>query len=738
MKKINIIALLSSAYISLCALNAQTTDTTQTLQSIQLEPVTVSANQAMQQRNEVVQSIQVLTNRRIAFLNPQTSADLMASLGTIHVQRSQQGGGSPVLRGFEASRVLLVVDGVRMNNAIYRSGHLQNIITVDPAMLQRAEVLFGPASTVYGSDALGGAVVFTTRQAQLSETDHPLVKSNAFVRYSTANQEKTAHLDVNIGGQRFASLTSLSFSDFGDLRMGSRAGSVPFWGARKQYIERINGIDSIVTNSDSLIQRQSGYQQWDLLQKFLYRSGRATHQLNVQYSNSSNIPRYDRLTDRTTSGRLRFAEWYYGPQLRAMAQYKLDIEASGFFDYISANVSAQRIFESRHTRSYRNDNRVDRIEDVTVLGYNVDFQRNRGVHWLRMGIDGQSNSLTSTAQRVNIVTGAETPADTRYPDGDNTMHNGAVFVQHRWRIAPRLTLNDGFRLGYTTLRSTFVSRDFFPFPYDEATQNTPVWSGSVGLIYAASKNINLNGMIATGFRVPNIDDLGKIFESGAGTLIVPNPNVKPEKTITYELGINGHWGRQSAWETSLFLTDFRDAIVTAPFTFNGASTINYDGQEAAIFANQNQNRARLMGLQSHLVWNIHPNVVLQSGFSYTHGMVLARDTVDAFPLDHIPPVTGRIGVEYHNALWRVEGFCNLNGSKRLADYSPNGEDNLQYATPNGMPSWYTLNLHAGYKFWSNLHLQIGVDNILDTQYRTFASGIHMPGRNFFVALRWMH
>ncbi|NJN34367.1 MAG: TonB-dependent receptor plug domain-containing protein [Saprospiraceae bacterium] len=72
------------------------------------------------------------------------------------------------MRGFEASRVLLVVDGVRMNNLIYRSGHLQNAITVDQNMLDRVEVLFGTASTVYGSDALGGVVHFFTKKPLLN------------------------------------------------------------------------------------------------------------------------------------------------------------------------------------------------------------------------------------------------------------------------------------------------------------------------------------------------------------------------------------------------------------------------------------------------------------------------------------------------------------------------------------------------------------------------------------------
>jgi hemoglobin/transferrin/lactoferrin receptor protein len=727
--------------ILLCAsvafATAQTTDST--LQSIQLSGTTISANQAPQSRREVVQSVQVLTQKRIAHLNPQTTADLLASLGNVHVQRSQQGGGSPVLRGFEASRILLVVDGVRMNNIVYRAGHLQNIVTIDPAMLQRVEVLMGPASTVYGSDALGGAIVFTTRNPELLQEEGALLcKSNAVVRYSTANQEQTAHYDLNIGGRNWASLTSLSYADFGDLRMGSRAGSVPLWGGRPFYVERINGRDSVVINRDSLVQRQSGYRQVDLLQKFLYKHGRMTHVINLQYSNSTDIPRYDRLTDRNSAGQLRFAEWYYGPQLRALAAYHMDyLPDNQWFDHLRVVVSGQQIQESRHSRNFGNNRRTSRIEDITVVGYNVDIQRDRGAHWWRMGFDGQSNWLTSTAQRLDIVTAAVTSADTRYPDGDNTLHNVAAFVQHRARLAPKWILNDGFRVGYNALNSTFVSREFFQFPYSEATQSSPVWSANLGLIYQPTPHLRLTGGVSTGFRAPNVDDLAKVFETVSNTLIVPNPDLRPEKTITYELGLGGFWGRQSAWETSIFLTDFRNAIVVAPFTFNGQSVVDYNGTPSAVFASQNQDRARVAGIQSQLVWHAHRLVTLYGSVMYTQGTVLARDTFDSFPLDHIPPVVGRAGAEFHTDRLRVEGFCNFNGKKDISDFSPNGEDNLQYATPQGMPAWHTLNLHAGYRVWSGLHLQTGIDNLLDTRYRTFASGIHAPGRNFFVALRWM-
>jgi hemoglobin/transferrin/lactoferrin receptor protein len=207
-----------------------------------LDEVIIYSGKFAERKKFVSQKVEVISARQIAQTNAQNVGDLLINTGNVFVQKSQQGGSSPVLRGFEASRVLLVVDGIRMNNAIYRAGHLQNVITVDQNMLERVEVLYGPASTLYGSDALGGVVLMRTKQPRLSTTNGLLVTGSAFVRRSTANDEKTAHADVSFGGRSFAWLQSYNYSDFGDMRMGSNyPDKYPNFGRRSQYIARVNG-----------------------------------------------------------------------------------------------------------------------------------------------------------------------------------------------------------------------------------------------------------------------------------------------------------------------------------------------------------------------------------------------------------------------------------------------------------------------------------------------------------------
>jgi hemoglobin/transferrin/lactoferrin receptor protein len=715
----------------------QTNDTTNNTNG--LDEVTISASRNVQQRRLVAQQVQVMNQRQIANAQAQTSADLLANNMGLFVQKSQAGGGSPVLRGFEANKVLLVVDGVRMNNIMYRGGHLQNVITLDNAALDRVEVLYGPSSTVYGSDALGGVIHFYTKQPLFSrDSGKTLVKSNAYVRYGSVNNEMTGHGDVSIGGRRFASLTSVTASSFGDTRGG--ASKNPFYsgnyGERPFYAERINGKDSLVANSDKYRQVQSGYNQYDVMQKFAYRQNdKVTHLLNLQFSTSTDIPRYDRLTDPSATTGLRYAQWYYGPQQRALVSYNINrVDDAAFFQRRHGGIHFQDIVESRHNRSFGSSKLSHRTEHARVTGGNIDMQHTGGRHTLAVGVEYQGNALTSKAEQENITTGAKVPIDTRYPDGTNTMDNIATYHTHTMRITDKWTLNDGVRLGWSGLRSTLVDTSILHLPFTEARQTHFVYSGNLGIIHTPTDKWKLSAMISTGFRVPNVDDLAKVFESAPGTLIVPNTNLRPEQTVNGELAITKVFGRRTTWENAVYYTRFFDAIVTAPFTFNGQDSVMYDGTLSRVMANQNMQRAHIYGVWSYLRSQVSDRLFVGASASYTYGRILT-DSADA-PLDHIPPVMLRAQATYAVNKWTVDIFVNCQTEKPLSQYYLNGEDNEQYATPIGMPGWMTANLRLMYRVHKYITLQAGIDNILDTQYRVFASGINGAGRNIFGVVRF--
>ncbi len=710
-----------------------------------MDEAVVYSSKFVEKKKNIAQRIDIVSARTIAKFNSQNTGDLLINTGNVFVQKSQQGGSSPVIRGFEASRVLLVVDGIRMNNAVYRAGHLQNAITVDQNILERVEVIYGPASTMYGSDGLGGVLHFRTKSPVLSTSDKLKATGSALIRYSSANEEKTGHADVSLGGKKFAWLQSYTYSDFGDMKMGDTYKSkYPDFGRRSQYIKRINGIDSVLMNEDDRIQRFSGYKQWDITQKLLFKqSDKVSHSLNFQYSNSSDVPRYDRLQDTKNFGgsigtTLRYAEWFYGPQTRLMTAYELHVDKPGFLNGLRVNLNYQDIKESRQQREYRRYDRFDsRSEHIKVMGFIMDGRKIWGNNELNIGLDGQLNDVKSVAVRTDLTTGAKIKLDTRYPDGENNMNYFGLYAQHLLKIKKgKWVLNDGIRLQAVSLHSTIVDNSFFNLPVTDIKQSPFAVTGNLGLIFMPSSKTRLTGNFSSGFRAPNVDDVVKVFESStaAKRVLVPNVDIKPEYTYNFDLGITQTIPDKVMFELTGFYTFFRNAIASAPFKLNGQDSIFYNGVKSAVYASQNVNKAYVYGMNARLKIELGKKVTWDNTINQTYGRYKNPDGTK-IPLDHVPPVFGKTSLIFSDKKFSIEVYCMFNSWKKIKDYNPDGEDNGQYATADGMPAWFTFNWRGSYVFTKNLTLQAGVENIGDRNYRYFGSGFSAPGRNFIVALR---
>lgn len=711
---------------------------------INLNEIVISANRDETKKLHSPQQIFTFPKSLIAQANAQNIADLLVEQGTLSVQKSQQGGGSPIIRGFEASRVLMVIDNVRMNNIIYRAGHLQNSITVDQSMLESIEVLYGPSSIAYGSDALGGTIHFYTRNPELKQKkQNTLFKGNAFVRYGSANNEGTGHFDFNIGGEKFASLTSVTYSHFGDLRGGRNSNLfLPDGDSyihRNIYSKRVNGKDEITYNSKNYLQIGSGYDQYDIMQKFLFKqSSGMRHLFNFQFSNTTDINRYDRLTE-LKKDNPKYGEWYYGPQFRFMGSYEFKADNKLGADKTSLVLAYQKIKESRHSRKFKEEMKDNRMEAADIITLASNWIKYLGKHTLHSGIDGTLSYVSSTANSENIVTGEKSSLDTRYPDGGNHMHTIEAYVTHIWRINDKLSFNDGVRLGYSNVYSRFDNKQFFPFLDGIVNQNNFTYSLATSLNYLPAETWKMAFSISTGYRVPNVDDLSKVFDSQVGMVVVPNPSVKPEQTITADINITKHINDKFIWENVFYGTYHFDAIRLAPSTFNGKDSIEYDGELSKVYANKNNKRAYLWGYSTTLRAKFLKYFMANASFNYTYGKIVSNPGA---PLDHIPPMFGRLGLSFQskNDKCFVELYSLFNSRKKKSLYNMDGEDNILYATlmgidGKGSPAWFTLNLKANYQVQKNLMLQAGIENILDTEYRVFASGINASGRNIYVTAR---
>lgn len=707
---------------------------------IELQQVVLTANKIAENKDDIAQQITILDSKTIDRLDVQTPSELLMNTGAAFVQSSQMGGGSPVLRGFEANKVLLVVDGIRMNNAIYRAGHLQNIITIDPNILDRTEIAYGPGSVVYGSDAIGGVVQFLTLFPEYSTDGKAFINGNAMTRYATANNEKTVHAHLKYGFGNWAFVSSATYKDLDDLRAGAwRNPAYGDWGKRLYYTERINGVDSMVANDNPAIQKNTGYHQLDLLQKINYKASERTEfGLNVQYSTSGDIPRYDRLQEiNSSNGKFKNAEWYYGPQDRLLAALSAKFKNRKLFDYSNITIAWQNISEDRIDRKFGSSKKRHQEETVNVVSLNADFMKQIGSsNELRYGLEAIYNNIGSKAYNEYIKTGEiKEEVATRYPDKDNKTTSMAAYITHSWEITPEFIFSQGVRVSHHSLKSEYTSRmmEITMFPFDSIIeQNNLTANGSLGLVYMFNHGWRIAFSSSTGYRSPNVDDIGKVNDSKAGSvLVVPNPELKSEKSWNNEITLSKTIDNTFKIELTAFYTRLFDAIVMRSSTLNGFDSIIYDGSMTAIQTNQNGGKAKVYGLSGSIRAQISRYISLESNLTFTKGQL---DEEDA-PLDHIPPVYGMTALYLKYQRLEGEFSVRYNGWKNLDTYSTSGEDNLPTATAWGSPSWYTLNIKAGYQITKYLKAQASLENILDQHYRLFASGVSAPGRNFIISLR---
>lgn len=711
---------------------ASTASDSSDVDSIETSPVVVSASRWAERASAVSREILTVTPLQITRRQPPTTADALAQTGLIHVQKSQLGGGSPMLRGYAANAVLLVVDGVRMNNAIYRSGNLQNSITIDAAGVDGMEILMGPGSVQYGSDAMGGVMVFTTRRPTFADSSVHLGGA-AMLRYASAANLRSGSVAIDVGSTDLASSTVVSVSSFGDLRGGaSFMPAYPDFGRRPWYVERHAGRDSLVVNPRPEVQVGSGYDQVNVLQNLHWRLGeRTTLEYGGIVTTSSNVPRYDRLIE-TRNGQPRFAEWYYGPQLFTM--HSLTYRQPD----ATITASMQYTTESRNDRPFQSNLLRRQNELVWVGSINADFRQEFGSGPdeldLYYGAEAYVNRVQSNADRLNILDGTTTPTASRYPNGGSLVRSAAVYGQVRYGVSDRLTLAGGIRGTVYDLQSTIADTSVFPYPFTNLSLSTGAMTGSVGATWRVSDAITLHGNAASGFRAPNVDDIAKVFETGPGVLVVPNANLGPEYVRTLEAGVQWRLWRAFTADVNGYTSFATDAIEVRPSTLDGADTIQLDGVPTAIYANTNLGRARISGLSARLQGTILERLYLVATAAYTYGI----NPDDHTPISHIPPAFGTVQLYWQRPTWSIGVQLWWAAAQTFAQIPMDDEVKvgINY-TADGTPAWRRLDLTARLQPTSTIEVNVLLENVFDLNYHTFGSGISAPGRNLSITARYL-
>jgi hemoglobin/transferrin/lactoferrin receptor protein len=699
--------------------------------ALPMQELLVSADRFEEKRKDLPRQIDLITRKNILHLNKQNTADLLFETGNVYIQKSQQGGGSPILRGFEANKVLLVLDGIRLNNAIYRGGHLQNVLRIEQQMLEKVEVLYGPGSLMYGSDALGGVVHFTSLKPSLDKPIQVAVTS----RMSSVNAEQTQSLTTQAAYKNWGVLFHYSQSKFDDLVQGkNRSTAMGDLGLRQVFQQRVGDSDRVVQNPNPHKQIGSAYQQQNLMTKIRFQPKvYAEHLLSYYYSTTGNVQRYDRLSE--LENKLpRFGDWYYGPEKMHFLNYQFSTHlVRKSWDQMRVIAALQQVNESRNTRNFGNPWLNQRKEKVWVGSINIDMRKKWKIHEIRYGLEYAYNQIESKAIATHLITTQQRNISTRYPDGGSHTHAFGAYLHVSQEFNQRWVLTEGIRLNYNTLQSNFSDKSFFSFLPNQIKQRYAPVSANIGLVFMANKQLRIYGNVGNAFRVPNVDDIGKIFDSRPGSImIVPNQNLKPEQAITQEIGLDARIRKNWQIEANLYYTHVWNALFTKS---NGLDSQEFDGIITPVFSTQNAQEARILGYHLGLKYQLHKTVKIIGSLNKSMGKILGDSLM---PLDHIPPMFGRVEILYQKKQWQISLNSILSAAKPLSQYYLLGEDNIQYATENGLPGWATINVRGSYRLLKNnaLGLNAGIDNILDRNYRTFASGISGAGRNFWFSLSY--
>ena len=696
----------------------------------------VVALKTKQNKEDVPYKIASISNEQIELQNPQTAADLLGISGKVFIQKSQQGGGSPMIRGFATNRLLYTVDGVRMNTAIFRGGNIQNVISLDAFAMESVEVLFGPNSVIYGSDAVGGVMSFQTVKPKFSTNENTTVSGNIFSRFSSANEEKTGHFDVQLGWKKWASYTSISYNDFGDLRMGTHG--------PKEYLKtyyvvpNFDGTDQVLTNENSLVQKPSAYSQYNVTQKVRFAPNEKwDFQYGFHYSETSDYSRYDRHL-RMRNGLPRYAEWNYGPQKWMMNAFEIsNFSKSGFYDEMVIRLAYQNFEESRISRNLNNANREIRIEKVDAYSFNIDFNKKIGVkNKLFYGVEYVYDKVNSEGIDEDIITGIQIEGPARYPQAD--WQSMGIYLNDQFTVSDKVLLSAGLRYNQYILNADFDTT-FYPFPFTEAKLNDGSLTGSVGIVYKPSNSWVLSSNVSTAFRSPNVDDIGKVFDSEPGSVVVPNPDLKAEYAYNVDFNIAKVFSSNFKLDLSTYYTWLDDALVRRDYTLNGSSEIMYDGELSQVQAIQNAAKATVYGVQFGVEAKLSKDFAFSTDMNFQKGEE-ELDNGEKSSSRHAAPFFGVSRLTFIHEKLELQLYTQFSAKKDYEDLpeEERGKPEIYAIDGNGnpySPGWYTLNLKTDYKLNKTFNVTAGLENITDQRYRPYSSGLVAPGRNFIVGVR---
>jgi len=658
--------------------------------SIPCDNITVTATRFNEDPFNIPKGISITPKHEFTERNFSSSAEILREEPGILVQKTTHGHGAPIIRGLIGKYVLLLYDGIRLNKPTFRFGANQYFNTVDIGSYDKIEVVRGPSSVAYGSDAIGGTINLIPETKVYN--DSLLALSSSFItRYSRADNGKSIYGTISCGNNKISATLNGSLKDIDDLHAGGDIGKQrpTSWDENNYGLRSSYNID--LNNSLSLA----------------YLAVR-----------QSEIPRYDKYI----SG--EFSKYIYDPQDRDIVAISFSSKKLGsLFNSFKLGLSYQNENEGRSMQKSGSDY-ISRANDkVTTLdGYWQLSSMIKPGHWLSFGSEYYQDRVKSRLQGF-IDDEIENLRPT-YPD-NSYYHSAGIFIQDEYSIRDGINVNTGIRYSYFKIDSPLE------VPFDHYRETYQNLTGTFSFNYLVSPSVNIICGWSRGFRAPNLNDTVVLKYSSSG-VDAPSFDLNPEISDNIEAGCEIKSCRYSGG-LYIYYNNLRGLIDRKPGTYNGLSYYDennngvQDQDEYNVYQKFNVDNAAIYGFELDGHVEISDRWLTRFNCFWTRGDNYSQNE----PMSRIPPLMGLVALKFFpdNRIW-LEAYTRLAGPQRRLSNRDRDDNRID---PDGTPGWTTFNLKAQLVF-SYITFNILLENLTDSGYKEHGSGIYSTGRNIIISL----
>ncbi len=662
-----------------------------------LQEVVITANRDAYNQFMLPGAITKLNESDLQQANIRSTPELLTGKCGVWIQKTNHGGGSPYIRGLTGYHTLLLIDGIRLNNSIFRSGPNQYLNTMDPFMLSAIEVLRGDGAVQYGSDAVGGVVNLISYQ--------PSFSGNSFqIRGQLGMKYVSPRLSDSDETPRAAFYPGMEGILHGRIESSTKKICMVAAGSIKQFGDIMPG-----GNGKNLL--PTGYDEYDLgytirLKPFENNTLTAA----VQHVNQSDIPIYHKLV---SSG---YSTYHTALQQRTLYRISDEIDLNGMIEKVTINTFLIRARENLAVEKSGSTNHSLNKDQILTRGFTLDVRmKKQGIN-LHPGIDFYHDRVESEKIIYDEQDQFMEKQRGTFTDGSMAWHASLFTLCNAEMGLSRFNVGARFVYSVTQVSDTLFGR---------VTLKDPGLVWNLGYSLSVTPWLKWVFSLNSGYRTPNISDL-----SGFGItdyrFEIPNTSLGSEKSLTAETGfkISTHKVGSSF---VVYYTGLKNLISLKPTSCQGHDSISSDGINYVYYYTRvNMQQSEISGAEIQFQYRYDPKVHLNLMASYTYG----QNNTLREPVSRIPPLNASASLSYHHSRKLGASLEWLVAGKQ--DRLSSGDRKDSRIPAGGTPSWSSLNisLHLTSKF---IDVHAGVGNLLNARYRTHGSGVDAYGRNL-----WLH